>query len=169
MKQKVLIHAFRKVIVVLLKLGSAMNSDEWELLKEPIHDELYEDLHETIQCGPFDGGCVIVAQALQRVLGGELYGLVDANDMPGHAVVMHEGMLWDYDGPLSPSEFMERFIRLECPPGAWRPVSYRPMNGDELQDAFRDEALQDRIEARFRRMLGLDKVAANVSTNMQPI
>ena len=43
-------------------------------VKEDVETEgaVYDLLLETIGAGPFDGGCVVVAQALQRIHGGQV-------------------------------------------------------------------------------------------------
>jgi hypothetical protein len=76
-----------------------MEIAEWEKRIEAIHEEFYEQIVGTTECGPFDGGCVVTAQALQKVIGGEIMVLIRSNDRADHAVVLKDDLLWDFDGP----------------------------------------------------------------------
>lgn len=125
------------------------NSTEWSKLIRPIHDALYEKLVGTAGCGAFDGDCLIVAQALRSVLGGEIHVLVRPCGLADHAVVLKNGKLWDYDGPAHPMRFIKRFNRNEratC-------VSHRPIASGDLPDAARDDALASRIAELLRAAL----------------
>jgi hypothetical protein len=127
-----------------------MNFRSWNMQRKLIDEEFHSDLQATIDCGPFDGGCVIVAQALKSVIGGELFGLVNENDEVGHAVVLLDGKLWDYDGPMPPAAFIARFNCLEAP---WKCVGYRKFQDHDLELAYRDEALVERVVTLFHRMM----------------
>ena len=57
--------------------------------------------------GAFDGGCLLVALSLQRVLGGELYALWSksvTHDQPEHALVRFGDMFLDADGLATATE-----------------------------------------------------------------
>lgn len=130
-----------------------MNARNWKTKRKLIHEELYDDLLRSADCGPFDGGCVVVAQALQKVFGGEIVVLVRDNDRADHAAVFKDGKLWDYDGPLTPSAFIDRFNKEELAHTAWSCVRYRPIRSDDLPNACRNEALANRLAGLFEKML----------------
>lgn len=127
-----------------------MDFRSWNMRRKLIDEDFQSALQSAIDCGPFDGGCVIVAQALKLVIGGEIFGLVDENDAVGHAVVLLDEKLWDYDGPLPPAAFIARFNHLETP---WQCVGYRKFYDNDLELAYRDEALVERLVALFHRMM----------------
>ncbi len=54
----------------------------------------------TLECGPMDGGCVLVARALQQRFGGEVMCMIrSTDDTADHAVVaLPGGWLMDMDG-----------------------------------------------------------------------
>lgn len=126
-----------------------MTSREWKRRVRPIHDALYEDLVGNADCGPFDGGCLIFAQALQPVIGGEIHVLVRPCGLDDHAVVWRDGKLWDYDGPAHPTRFIKRFNRNERATCA----SHRPIAPGDLPSAARDDALASRIATLLRSAL----------------
>jgi len=127
-----------------------MDFSSWNMRRRLIDKDFRADLEATIECGPFDGGCVIVAQALKAVIGGEIVGLVDKDDAVGHAVILLDGKLWDYDGPMPPVAFIARFNRLEAP---WKCVGYRTFHENDLELAYRDDELVRRLVKLFRRMM----------------
>lgn len=53
-----------------------MTEQEWAERRTEITDNLYEALLREADCGPFDGGCLVVALALQQVLGGDVVYLI---------------------------------------------------------------------------------------------
>ena len=120
---------------------AALKTAEWKKLIRPVHDRLYDDLVSSTGCGTFDGGCLILAQALRTVIGGEIVVLTRSCDMADHAVIERDGRLWDYDGPLRPAAFIKRFNRSEracC-------MTFRSMREGDLPDAVRDETIVSRI------------------------
>ena len=126
-----------------------MTREQWLVSRETIHDRFYEVLVGAVGCGPFDGGCVVVAQALQRVLGGEIRVLVRADDRADHAVLELDGRLWDFDGPDAPAVMVRRFNEAErahC-------TGYRPIRPGDLVDAIRDVDLEEVLAAQFREIL----------------
>ncbi|WP_315922992.1 hypothetical protein [Mesorhizobium sp. SP-1A] len=127
-----------------------MDFSSWNMRRRLIDKDFRADLEANIECGPFDGGCVIVAQALKAVIGGEIVGLVDKDDTVGHAVVHLDGKLWDYDGPMPSEAFIARFNRLEAP---WKCVGYRKFRDTDLELAYRDDELVGRLVELFRRMM----------------
>lgn len=127
-----------------------MDFRSWNMRRRLINEDFCAELEATIGCGPFDGGCVIVAQALKSVIGGEIVGLMDKDDTVGHAVVFLDGQLWDYDGPMPPAAFIARFNRLEAP---WKCVGYRMFRENDLELAYRDDELVERLTRLFSRMM----------------
>lgn len=111
----------------------------WQPLVKQCHDTFYTDLVSTIGCGPFDGGCVVVAEALQMALGGQVVVLIRSNDLADHAAVLINGLLVDYDGPLPPEAFIKRFSENERP--VFRITGYRTMRARDLPNAPRDKVL----------------------------
>ena len=72
-----------------------------------------------------------------------------------HAVVLRDDMLWDYEGPLPVTAFIDRFNRTEvpCDPAMWCTM-YRRLRQYDLPEACRgDTALEERLAALFRRVL----------------
>lgn len=139
-----------------------MDLRNWNMRRRLIDEDFCADLEATIECGPFDGGCVIVAQALKAVIGGEIVGLVNKDNTVGHAVVLLDGQLWDYDGPMPPEAFIARFNRLEAP---WKCVGYRAFQQNDLELAYRDDELVGRLVELFRQMMpGLAKQEVRSST-----
>jgi len=130
-----------------------MDISQWDELRSSIHEAFYDDLVKTSDCGAFDGGCLVVAKALQAVIGGEIVVLVRDDDTADHAAVASRGLIWDYDGPLTPSQFIERFNRQELSHLPWECSGYRPIRDGDLPRAFRDDALVLRLAAHFAQML----------------
>jgi hypothetical protein len=126
-----------------------MNVREWQALRRLVHEDFYNDLITTADCGAFDGGCVVVAEALQRVIGGEIVVLVREDESADHAAVLCQGKLWDYNGPMLPRQFIARFNRAERA----NTVGYRPIQDEDLREAYRDEELAARLVEKFRAML----------------
>jgi hypothetical protein len=132
-----------------------MNVREWQSLRRLVHEDFYDDLVETAGCGAFDGGCLVVAEALRKVIGGEIVVLVRDDGMADHAAVLFEGKLWDYYGPMFPGQFIARFNRAEAVHSPWICIGYRPIHVADLEGAYRDDDLADRLASKFRVMLGV--------------
>jgi 8-oxo-dGTP pyrophosphatase MutT (NUDIX family) len=107
-----------------------------QLVSKNINEDVY-DVLQPLDCGPFDGGCVLVAQALQQIYGGRVVVLTDENDRAQHAAVLANGQLIDYDGAADPKEFVQRFEQNE----RVRIQGIRPIRGRDLPDAPRDPQL----------------------------
>jgi len=126
-----------------------MDSQTWNERLNLIDSEFYADFDKTLKCGPFDGGCVIVAQALKQAFGGEIVVLVNEEGVADHAVLLRDDMLWDYDGPLEPKKFIARFNDLEIP---YSPAAdYRPIQEGDLDEAYRDDELAARLSILFKK------------------
>lgn len=125
---------------------------------KPYKEAIYDDLVSTADCGPFDGCCLLFANALQSVIGGEVMVLIRAGQIAqdsacgraDHAVVHLSGKLYDFDGTLVSHAFMKRFGKNEhVQIGGFRAVA----DGD-LPEAVRDLALELRVAALLRKALG---------------
>ncbi|GLH30382.1 hypothetical protein WSS15_30320 [Acetobacter pasteurianus] len=141
-------------------LGGALITD-WEERISSIRDSVYGDLGTTVGCGPFDGGCLIVAGALQSVIGGDLVVLVRPNGFADHAAVLKDGLLWDFSGPLPPAKFISRFNKREHAECA----GFRQINYDtDLIEAreIADNSLQDRLADLFAEVLPDIAVERNI-------
>src|SRR5210317_282163 len=105
------------------------------------NDKVMELLLDNIGAGPFDGGCVIVAQALQIIHGGEIMALVRPDGIADHAVVQKGNTMYDFDGPGTPEEVISRFEKNE---GA-RITDVRKLRMTDLTDAPRNTKLAKQI------------------------
>lgn len=143
-------------------------SSLWKGRLEPVRARFLDDLARHFESasgsgeplGPFNGGCLIVARALQSVIGGEIFAVVgggEHEDYAMHAVVMKNGMLWDFDGPLSPEPFIERYNTFVDDP-AFLVAGYRPMVEYDFCDAMESEELVCRLSEILRGALpdGID-------------
>lgn len=126
--------------------------DGWKAKLRLIDNCFQATMARTIGCGPFDGGCLIVAQALQSVLGGELYVLVDKDDYALHAAVMVDGILWDFDGPLEPAAFLENYNGF-VDNDRYRCVRLRVMEGHDLTEAMEDDKLASVLANMLRYII----------------
>jgi hypothetical protein len=104
--------------------------------KENIYDIL-----EPEDCGPFDGGCVLVAQALQQIHGGDIVVLINDRGNADHAAVKLGNTLIDYDGPLPVEKFIKRFEKNEHV----KIKGIRPMKDSDLPEATRNQSLLPKI------------------------
>jgi hypothetical protein len=101
-------------------------------------NQLREDVYSVLdshQCGPFDGGCVLVAQALQKIHGGNIVVLVDKNDQAQHAAVAVNGQLMDYSGAAGPEQFVRKFEADEHVNIA----GVRPIQSGDLPEALHND------------------------------
>jgi len=117
--------------------------------------KIYKLLLDKLGCGPFDGGCIVMARALQIVHGGLLVVLL-GRSMPGsrpkaqHAcVLLDDGRLIDADGPLEPQAFIARYLKNELQ----NVTSFRALRDSyddtrgyaDLSGTDRDEGLSKKI------------------------
>lgn len=112
-----------------------------------------------IGCGPFDGGCLVFAQALRRLYGGEVVvvegrRLVGRHRIPGpechgqllaqHAVLaLPDGTYMDASGRCAMQTMLERTAQASG--GMVSAESIRPWRDGDLEDAARDEELVDEL------------------------
>jgi hypothetical protein len=108
----------------------------------PVQDRIYNALVRKFDCGPFDGGCVAFARALQEVIGGEVAVVLRrGKGWADHAAVYKDGKLIDFDGPAAPAAFCRRFSRNEYVDiDGWRLWK----DGD-LSEAPYDDAVHKRL------------------------
>lgn len=125
-----------------------MTRDQWLVDRQAIHDRLYEMLVGSAGCGPFDGGCLVVARAMQRVFGGEVIVLTRADGRADHAVLDVGGQLWDYDGPDAPADMLRRFNASEMASC----VGYRPLQEGDLLEAVRDPVVEETLVGLFEEV-----------------
>ena len=103
-------------------------------------NKIYNLLINAIDAGPFDGGCVIFAQALQMKFGGDIVVLTNKHGAD-HAVLSLNGKLIDADGPAEPEEFICRFEQNELV----KITGVRPIQDNDLPDAPRNAELATQI------------------------
>jgi hypothetical protein len=131
-----------------------MEINDWETRRAVIDDEVFELLVSRTGCGPFDGCCLVVAQAFQEVIGGDLVVLVRDNlGSADHAAVLFDDKLWDFDGPLPPADFVERFVENEMPGPGNKCGGFRPLAEGDLPDAIRDPGLVEAMTNVLRSVL----------------
>lgn len=70
---------------------------------------VYELLVGEFDCGPYDGGCVIMAEAIQMVIGGNVVVLTTIKGRADHAAVQIGNKLYDASGSLPEKQFIKKF------------------------------------------------------------
>jgi hypothetical protein len=114
-------------------------------------NKIYSLLIDKIDSGPFDGGCVTMAMALQMVTGGEIVVLVGTphrntdQEAAQHAALLLNGKLIDGDGPAEPDAFINRFVRNEMAHVGGTISHIRPIESGDLPEAPRDLELAQQI------------------------
>jgi hypothetical protein len=120
-------------------------------------DDVYVTMFKAIDCGPFDGGCVSFAMALQKVFGGDVYVICgrqgpdlfgrSGGEGPQHAVLrLPDGRFMDAGTVGTAAEIINTFNVEECF-GRLRNAYIRQIEPGDLQDAPRDDALIDNLAA----------------------
>ena len=133
----------RKVLFVLLRVNNIMKVNDIILESWPGRNKnkIYKLLVDATDSGPFDGGCVIFAQALQMKYGGDIFVLVNHKEQADHAAVKIGNVLIDADGPAEINAFVKRFERNE----RVDIKSIRPIRTSDLSDAPRNIELAEKI------------------------
>ena len=113
-------------------------------------NKIYSLLINKIGSGPFDGGCVVFARALQMKFGGNIVVLVghaqqDTNEVAQHAVIRLDDRLMDADGPAMPKDFVRRFSKNELAHAGGSITGVRELQPGDLPDAPRDEEVSKEI------------------------
>ena len=120
-------------------------------------NKIYNTMINKIDCGPFDGGCVTVAMALQMVYGGDIVVLVGTphgrtdKEAAQHAALLLNGKLVDGDGPLEPKAFIKRFVNAEMAHVGGTISSVRAIAPQDLPEAPRDEELAKQIASMMQK------------------
>jgi hypothetical protein len=131
-----------------------MNELVWAERRAAIEDDVYDILLTNAGCGPFDGGCLVVARALQQIIGGEIVVLERAETgAADHAAVFVDDMLWDFDGPMNYMNFIARYQRNELDFMMARCGGFRSIKPGDLEDAPRSDFLVDQLSNIFRTIL----------------
>jgi hypothetical protein len=125
-----------------------------ELLTESLmgrnKNKIYSLLLTAADSGPFDGGCVIMAQAIQMKYGGDIVVLVghaqrNTEETAQHAAIELGNLLVDADGPLAPKQFIQRFEKNELLHVDGKITGVRPIQHQDLPDAPRNEQVAEQI------------------------
>lgn len=110
-------------------------------MRRAIDETFYALLVGELDCGPFDGGCVVVALALVEIFGGEVMVLVREDGIADHAVARIGDQLVDWDGPETGGKLLERFNHAEMASC----VGWRPMEDRDLGNAPRNPEVVEGI------------------------
>jgi hypothetical protein len=124
---------------------SAFSDDtaEQSLKKKVVrNNKLYKLISDAIDAGPLDGGCYVMAKALQNVLGGKLYSLTSERQQAEHIVLkLDDGTYWDGDGNSSEKTLINRWKRVE----GFKEVQLRPFESKDCPESPRNKKLIDMI------------------------
>jgi hypothetical protein len=104
-------------------------------------NRIYNLLIDATDSGPFDGGCVVFAQALQMKYGGDIVVLINQSGQADHAAIQLSKILIDADGPAEIDNFIKRFERNE----RVKITGIRPIQDNDLPDAPRNKELASQI------------------------
>lgn len=126
-----------------------MDAALWSRLKAEIDNDFYRMILDAAGCGPIDGGCVVTARAIQKVVGGEIVVLTRTDGRADHAAVFRNGAIIDYDGPLEPMSFIRRFNTNELA----STVGFRKIEARDLSGAYRSAGLEDQLALLIRSAL----------------
>jgi hypothetical protein len=118
---------------------------EWSSDGASVKDQVYTVLLDATDAGPFDGGCVLAAQALQKVVGGDIYALVNKDDRAQHAVVKKGSAFYDFSGKKSQQAMLADFNRYEAMGEHQTAVGVRPLRADDLMNSPRNDQLAEKI------------------------
>ena len=125
-----------------------------EIVVESFHwknkNKIYSLLINSINSGPFDGGCVVFANALHLVYGGKVVVLVSDKNIAEHAALLINNVLYDADGPAKYTEFVKRFERNELVGTGRYIIEIRDITDSDLPDAPRDMKLSKQIANLIR-------------------
>ena len=108
--------------------------DKAKQIANPLKEDVY-DVLDSESCGPFDGGCLLVAKALQEIHDGKIIVLVDDKNIAQHAaVLLPNGKIADYDGVKEPKQFIKDFNKNELA----NIVNIRKLESGDLEGASRN-------------------------------
>lgn len=137
-----------------LRPWSTRVAEAMVFVDEDHRSQVIETMAQSIDCGPFDGGCVVFAQALQQIHGGEIHVLegswirVESGERPmaQHAVLkLPDGRYADADGIGTAQQIMDRFLENEGLGELLRLDDVRPMARGDLPEAIRDDGVVARL------------------------
>lgn len=129
-------------------LDESVLAESWPFRNK---SKVYNLLIDRVGAGPFDGGCVVFAQALQLKYGGDIVILVGTpnrnvkQSMALHAMLYLSGKLMDADGLADPKTAINRFIKNELEYVGGTVDSIRPIAAEDLPEAPRDAELAQEI------------------------
>jgi hypothetical protein len=132
----------------------------WYENKKLIEKQFLRVLREGTGCDPFNGGCLIVAQAIQSVVGGELGVLFNDENEALHAVVLRDGVLWDFDGPMELQPFLSRyntFVEEE----KYEVRGYRKREGWDLSEASENDVLAGQLAKLIEQIIPENMIVPN--------
>lgn len=127
------------------------------------HRELvYSILLDEIDCGPFDGGCLVFAHALQQLHGGEVFVIEGRWKGLGHRhppAAQHaflrcpDGTGLDAAGGSAIEDIGQRFLRIEGLEETLEVTGVRPYAIGDLPDAAQAESPEflDRLTTALRQ------------------
>ena len=96
-------------------------------------DAIYSAIIDKTGSGPFDGGCVLMAHAINKIVGGDVNVLVGHNGRAQHAFVKKGGLYYDFSKSSPHEHFVRSFEKREGVP-----ISHvRPIEDHDLPNAPR--------------------------------
>ena len=111
-------------------------------------DEVLSVITRTAGSGPFRGGCVIVAQALQQIYGGRIWVLIGRwSQQAEHAVLQVGDIFYDAAGPGALERIISRFSEAE----GVKIQSARPIAPGDLPEASRSYLAATEVARLLRR------------------
>ena len=121
--------------------------------QDDLRERVYGYMLAAIGCGPFDGGCLAFAHALQRVHGGELWVIEARAQRPAGTLQAHHAVLAlgggrfaDADGLHAGSaQALDWFLEREGYAFALTGADLRPIARGDLPDAPCPEALIEQL------------------------
>ena len=111
---------------------------------------VFDVIYHHTGAGPFDGGCVVYAEALKAVFGGVIVSLIKSNDAADHAAVLINDTVYDYEGGLPKDQFIDRFNRHEMA----QVIGIRAFRESDLCEAPRNDKAVDELVVIFKQWHG---------------
>lgn len=129
-------------------------------------NKYHQILEDHTEGGPFDGGCMTHAMAMQKVFGGDLHGLHDHQGVVQHAVLRvphgNTHIFLDANGPATDKEIMRRFSEDEMVPIA----GHRPLADNDLDEAVRSHEAAESIAGMARKILSKPRVQKSIQFSL---
>lgn len=114
-------------------------------------NQVYSVLFNEIDCGPFDGGCLVFAMAMTKIYEGNVHVIVGKQNTHANSIALHaifagkDGRFADADGWGTAEEVISRFVKNELPFGKCETMHLRPWQKEDLPDAPYNDGLVDRL------------------------